>query len=196
MCRKWKPPKLWQNNEILEHESILVLKSIGLIFLYYFSCCAAVKCKCAFLLNTLYRNVWKNEIILSSIMNSKSKSKSNFFDAFHTIIFFSKLDITQCILFFYMLLIIFCSNKKKQISQFSHWSKWKKKLHKMNLFLESFIFAIYVEYNLATKSKLDFINSFIFLSLIELIRKQKQKTNTYTHIPNLICKTIISILYM
>lgn len=55
----------------------------------------------------------------------------------------------------------------------------------MDLFLESFIFAIYVEYNLATKSKLDFINSFIFLSLIELIRKQKQKQknehlNTHT----------------
>lgn len=48
----------------------------------------------------------------------------------------------------------------------------------MDLFLESFIFAIYVEYNLATKSKLDFIKSFIFLCLIELIREKK---HTYTH---------------
>lgn len=121
----------------------------------------------------------KNEKFYFNEYEFEIKIEIIFVDAFHThqIIFFSKLD-TMYLLFFYMLLIIFCSKKKQRISQFSHWlnRKNKKKHNIMDLFSKSFIFAIYVEYNLATKSKLDLIQIIYFsMNLIKLIREKKKK---------------------
>lgn len=164
-------------------QSILASKSIVFIFLFYiFFICAAVKFKCALIIKyTLYQNKWKKNTFHSK-HEFKIKTEKKIILSFPHVILYFRNWISQIYTILLHAFNHFLFQKKNKYHNF-HIDQNKKKHHIMNLFLELFIYAIYVEYNLAKISKLDFIKLFIFLHLIELIReKTKRRRTKHIHI--------------